>query len=121
MCIFNQICGIFVTDLSHSLQINLHFGNNLKHAYQYSNLTGVHDKKKAYLLSCDFLGKPDTPAWKDGVLPPYQKIFGLSYKAMTTAQTLAQAQASADPWPGSGIIPHAYRDEDHITHYEGPW
>ena len=38
-----------------------------------------------------------------------------------TAQTVAHAQAWAQPWPGSGITSHAYRHDDHITHYEGHW
>ena len=31
----------------------------------------------------------------------------------------AHGQAWARPWPGSGITSHAYRDDDHTTHYEG--
>ena len=73
-----KICSRYVTDLNHSLQINFHFWNKQNHAYQYFNLMGVRDKKKARLFSCDSLGKPDTLAWKVRVHRPYQKVFGLS-------------------------------------------
>ena len=33
----------------------------------------------------------------------------------------AHAQTWAQPWTGSGITSNAYRDDDHITHYDDQW
>ena len=44
--VYIMIYSIYVTDVNHSLQIDLNFWNKQNHAYQYFNVTGVRDKKK---------------------------------------------------------------------------
>ena len=114
------LCSLCVTGLNHSLEANLHFGNKQNHAYQYFNLTGVLEKRR--LLSCWFLGQAghaNMKDWGSSSIPKSLRIIVESYSYSSKDGTCFKHRARV--WPGSDIASHVYRDDDHITHYEGHW